>query len=126
MLIILILPSWSAIMRGAILYTLKPAVQARQLRQHYGLEMDLPYDSELHKGTTAYTCPFGGLWAEDCVNWTAKLGDSCESDEPISFSVYYVIYDDWDNTKPNETKIYGSQASTQPVFITDSGKCTLR
>ncbi|EGX50091.1 hypothetical protein AOL_s00076g442 [Orbilia oligospora ATCC 24927] len=65
--------SWSAIMRGAIIQTLKPAVRSRRLRQHYGFRCNLPFNPAKHDITDAYECPFGGWYLRNSVKWTAEM-----------------------------------------------------
>ncbi|KAK6341573.1 hypothetical protein TWF696_008644 [Orbilia brochopaga] len=65
--------SWSAIMRGAIIQTLEPAIRSRRLRQHYGFQCSMPFDPQKHDRAHAVECVFSGLVLRDSLKWAAKM-----------------------------------------------------
>ncbi|KAK6335044.1 hypothetical protein TWF718_010486 [Orbilia javanica] len=117
--------SWSAIMRGAIIQTLKPAVRSRRLRQHYGFRCCLPFDSAKHDISDAYECPFGGWYLRDSVQWTANMGDECDNDKTVDFPVYRVISGARDPTMSNAMPLFGCKSSNQPIFYREKDVYTL-
>ncbi|KAK6501249.1 hypothetical protein TWF481_009090 [Arthrobotrys musiformis] len=113
--------SWSAIMRGAVVHALNPAIRSRRLRQHYGFEAGVPFNPKIHSRTRAYTCPFGGLFAHGEVKWTGKMGEDCSEARELVFPLYYAVTSHADLLKCSATILYGSRKSSAPTFVEDDG-----
>ncbi|KAK6532392.1 hypothetical protein TWF281_006581 [Arthrobotrys megalospora] len=84
--------SWSAIVRGAVLQALHPAVRTRKLRCHYGFKLTTEFDPEYHDKKNARLCHWSGNWViDDNVKWTANLADDCSEEKDFSFNVFFDI-----------------------------------
>ncbi|KAK6536964.1 hypothetical protein TWF281_001171 [Arthrobotrys megalospora] len=123
--------SWSAIMRGAIVHALQPAVRTRRLRQHYGFRCNLPFNPARHDISDAYECPFGGWHLRNSIQWTAKMasptiyiqkGDECDNEKEIDFHVYLVIHESSDLLLPIMTPLIGCKRSNRPIFRRGAGE----
>ncbi|KAF3227926.1 hypothetical protein TWF106_008330 [Orbilia oligospora] len=110
--------SWSAIMRGAIIQTLKPAVRSRRLRQHYGFRCNIPFNPAKHDITDAYECPFGGWYLRNS-------GDECDNEKTIDFPVYRVISGSRDPIMSNMIPLFGCKSSKRPIFYREHDVYTL-
>ncbi|KAF3937660.1 hypothetical protein ABW19_dt0200502 [Dactylella cylindrospora] len=113
--------SWSAIMRGAIIHTMRPAVTSRRLRQHYGFRCGLPFNPITHDIADAYECPFGGWYLRGSVEWTANMGDECGNDKEIEFPIFTVLDEYMDLGEPYIISLYGCKKPTAPIFKRDGG-----
>ncbi|KAK6357987.1 hypothetical protein TWF730_007341 [Orbilia blumenaviensis] len=114
--------SWSAIMKGAVVYALDPAIRSRRLRQHYGFECGVPFDHRKHDISRAYSCPFqSGLRASGEVTWCGGKGDDYSEERELSFSLYKRIRNRHDLLKAGHFILYGSTKPTAPTFVDDSG-----
>ncbi|KAF3937708.1 hypothetical protein ABW19_dt0202319 [Dactylella cylindrospora] len=81
--------SWSAIVRGAVLQALRPAVRTRKLRCHYGFQLSTEFDPKFHKKKDARLCVWTGRWViDDNVNWAAHMGDDCSEEKEIKFDCF--------------------------------------
>ncbi|KAF3289264.1 hypothetical protein TWF970_003044 [Orbilia oligospora] len=108
--------SWSAIMRGAIVRELHPAVRSRRLRQHYGFSCNSHYDPRKHKLRDTYMSPFGGRRVKNTIKWGGHLGDDCTETTDIVFPVHWTI----DGSKTRiRCKLYASKAVHAPGYLTD-------
>ncbi|KAK6518323.1 hypothetical protein TWF506_005483 [Arthrobotrys conoides] len=110
--------SWSAIMRGAIVREIHPAVRSRRLRQHYGFGCNFQYDPEKHDFNNTYVSPFGGHHVKDTIKWGGHLGDDCTEKTDIVFPVCCAI--DSNNARVH-CKLYASKAIEAPEYRTDPG-----
>ncbi|KAJ6262972.1 Heat shock protein [Drechslerella dactyloides] len=109
--------SWSAIMRGAIIQTLEPAIKSRRLRQHYGFQCDPLFNPAKHSKFKDHTqqCPFGGVFLKNSIKWAAELGDEYENEDEIEFSIFTVL-SKTQLLHPYIVKLWGSRKRKPPIF----------
>ncbi|KAJ6262976.1 Heat shock protein [Drechslerella dactyloides] len=82
--------SWSAIVRGAVLQALRPAIGSRKLRCHYGFKCATEYDPSYHKKNKARLSIWHKGWRiDDNVQWAAHLGDDCSEEKEIEFVIFF-------------------------------------
>jgi hypothetical protein len=64
--------SWSAVVRGAVLYGVDGIVHTRKLKQHYGVVLNTRFIPGIHDEEDAWIDPFDGLKRSgDNVDWLA-------------------------------------------------------
>jgi hypothetical protein len=64
--------SWSAVVRGAVLYGVGGIVHTRKLKQHYGVKLAAPFISGTHDEADAFVDVFYGTkYTRDNVRWLA-------------------------------------------------------
>ncbi|EPS43601.1 hypothetical protein H072_2445 [Dactylellina haptotyla CBS 200.50] len=84
--------SWSAIVRGAVLQSLRPAVRTRKLRCHYGFKLSTDFDPKHHRKVDARMCIWNDCWViDDNVKWAANIGDDCAEERDIKFNVFFDV-----------------------------------
>ncbi|KAK6501251.1 hypothetical protein TWF481_009092 [Arthrobotrys musiformis] len=113
--------SWSAIMRGAIVRELNPAVRSRRLRRHYGFSCDLPFDPLIHNIRQSYVSVFGGRYAHNTVEWSAHMGDICVEDKEVIFHILREL--SWPRCLNERlcTTLYGAETTDAPLFTHSPG-----
>ncbi|KAF3098630.1 hypothetical protein TWF569_009849 [Orbilia oligospora] len=113
--------SWSAIMRGAVIYALNPAIRSRRLRQHYGFECGVDFDPAKHDIEDSWMCPFGGgLQANGEVTWSGRMGQDCSENKEITFELYTSVRNRLQLINCGSTILYGSKRPTAPTFLKDN------
>ncbi|KAF3318987.1 hypothetical protein TWF173_005397 [Orbilia oligospora] len=108
--------SWSAIMRGAIVHQLHPAVRSRRLRQHYGFSCHFPYEPDKHDFNNTFICPFNGRLVKNTILWGGNLGDDCTEETGVEFSVSWNIKESDSICK---VVLFASKAEEAPDYSTD-------
>jgi len=83
--------SWPAIVKGAVSHGLEGVVYRRKLQCHYGVQLDEPFDPNIHDRRFTYVDLFDNITlCSDCVTWFAAMGEDIESDRrirvPFSFT----------------------------------------
>ena len=64
--------SWSAVVRGAVLYGVGGIVHSRKLKQHYGVKIMTHFIPGIHDEADSYIDPFNGTkLASSNVDWLA-------------------------------------------------------
>lgn len=90
-----IINSWSAVVRGAVLYGVDGIVESRKLKRHYGVRMGTIFNPAIHDEVDAFHDVFDNIkWSRDNVEWLgSKVGYlrpicllSRTSEQLVSFS----------------------------------------
>ncbi|KAK6347912.1 hypothetical protein TWF718_005732 [Orbilia javanica] len=113
--------SWSAIMRGAIVRELHPAVRSRRLRRHYGFACNQPFDPKIHDVTRSYLSVFGGRYVNGTAQWTAKMGDDCIEEKELVFTLFLELSGPDCLTRPSYISLYGCETPVPPMYTFSPG-----
>ncbi|KAK6532387.1 hypothetical protein TWF281_006576 [Arthrobotrys megalospora] len=113
--------SWSAIMRGAVVHALNPAIKSRRLRQHYGFECCDFFDPRKHDISRFYQCPFGNRYAKGVVKWSGLMGQDCSEDQELAFPLQRAITGRDSLVLAGQTILYGGKTPTPPMYMENSG-----
>ena len=81
--------AWTAVVRGGVLRGLEGTeiVLSRISRRYYGVRHKSTFDPRKHPMSCRVWGKFDEVWeAKDRMTWYIRKGQTCESEEPISFS----------------------------------------